>query len=257
MAVEAHRLRALRERVAALEGRGRTPRVFAFGDARVDGRLPGGGLPLGRWHEVAGEGLEAETAAAPAAFVARLSARLTAASGAARGEVVWVLQRQDLHPPGLAALGLRPVFVAVRGDVEALAAMEDALRTRGVAAVWGEVDRLGLTAGRRLQLACETHGATGFVLRRRLFGRTAAQVATGSATGSATRWRVASAPSDPGEAPGLGPARWRVALERAQGGRPGAWMMEADDEADRIRVVAELADHQPQAEARPHRRAAA
>lgn len=245
-----HTLRALRERLAALEGGKADRPIRPFGDRRVDGRLPRGGLPLGRWHELTGAGLEGETAAAPAAWGALVSAPL-----ARTGEVVWVLQRPDLHPPGLAALGLRPIFVRVRDDAGALAAMEDALRTRGVAAVWGEVGAVDLTAGRRLQLGCEVHGATGFVLRRRLWVQTAGRAAKGArgaaqgagtegGSASATRWRVSSAPSDPGEEPGLGPPRWRVVLERCQGGRPGAWLMEASHEADRIRVVAQLADHE-------------
>ncbi len=242
MSSRAQELRALRARVAALEGFRTTGRTLPFSDPRIDACFPSGGLPLGRWHELTGRGLEQETAAAPAAWGARLSSRLSG-----QGETVWILQRPDLHPPGLAALGLRPIFVRVRDDEEALGAMEDALRTRGVAAVWGEVEAVSLTAGRRLQLACETAGATGFVLRRRLWGRRG-KAETGSA--SATRWRVSAAPSDPGEEPGLGPPRWRVELERCQGGRPGAWLMEASDEADRIRVVSELADHEPAAEPR-------
>lgn len=234
-----HTLRALRERLAAIEGGGRKGRVLPFGDARVDGRLPGGGLPLGRWHEITGEGLEQETAAAPAAWSARLGSRLLASGDEGGGEAVWIGQSEDLHAPGLAALGLRPIFVLVRNDLEALAAAEDALRTKGVAAVWVEAAELDLTAGRRLQLACEAHGATGFLLRRRLWAR---RGGTESSTGSASRWRIAAAPSEPGALPGLGPARWRVELERAAGGRPGAWIMEMSDEADRIRVVSELAD---------------
>jgi protein ImuA len=227
-----HKLRALRERVAAIEGGGKTVRVQPFGDRRVDAHLPGGGLPLGRWHELAGAGMELETAAAPAAWSARLGARLA-------GEGVWILQCADLHPPGLAAIGVRPIFVQVKNDLEALAAAEDALRTKGVGAVWVEAAELDLTAGRRLQLACEAHGATGFVLRRRLWARRAGPEGS---TGSATRWRVTAAPSDPGGLPGLGPPRWRIELERVGGGRPGAWLMEANDEAaDRIRVVSELA----------------
>ncbi|MBW3559710.1 MAG: protein imuA [Proteobacteria bacterium] len=230
-----HRLRALRERLAAIEGGKRTGRVLPFGDGRVDACLPGGGLPRGRWHEITGEGLEQETAAAPAAWSARLGSRLLSDGG---GEAVWIGQSEDLHAPGLAALGLRPIFVLVRNDTEALAAAEDALRARGVAAVWAEVAGLDLTAGRRLQLACEAHGATGFVLRRRLWAHKGG-AETGA--GSASRWRIAAAPSNPGHLPGLGPARWRVWLERAAGGRPGAWIMEMGDEADRIRVVSELA----------------
>ena len=235
-------LQVLRSQVARIEGRsGPGAGVLPFGDGRVDRCLPGGGLPLGRWHELGGEGLERETGVSAAAFGARVSARL-----AVRGQVVWVLQRDDLHAPGLSALGLPPhrlIYVAVRDDAEALAAVEDALRTPGVAAAWGEIDRVGLTAGRRLQLACETHGATGFVLRRRLHGRRReADREEGSA--AATRWVVGPALSDPGEAPGLGAPRWRVRLERCRGGRGGEWIVEASDETRPVRVVAELADHQ-------------
>ncbi|MBS0331430.1 MAG: protein imuA, partial [Proteobacteria bacterium] len=95
------RLDALRARIAALET-GARPDVGAlpFGDARIDRCLPGGGLPLGRWHEVCAEGLETELCAAPAAFTA-----LSAAPLALRGEAVWVLRRDDLWAPGLAGLG--------------------------------------------------------------------------------------------------------------------------------------------------------
>jgi protein ImuA len=223
-------------------------KALSFGDARVDGRLLGGGLELGGWHEFAGEGLELETAAAPAVFAARLAAPL-----AARGEIVWVFRRDDLHPPGLASLGFpaqRLIQVCARDEAEALAVIEDALRTPGVAAVFGEAETVGLTAGRRLQLACERGSATGFVLRRRPYGGKPARL-TGSA--AATRWTIAPAPSEPapGE-PGLGSPRWRVALERCRGGRTGAWLMEAsevEDAAHPFRVVAELADRGLAAEA--------
>src|SRR5476649_912130 len=162
-------LATLRAEIAALErGVRPAPEVIAFGDRRIDGRLPGGGLALKSWHAFAGEGLDLETAAASAAFVARLAAPL-----ARRGELVWVLRRDDLYAPGLVGLGLpaeRLIQVCAPSEDEALAVMEDALRTPGVAAVVGEADEVDLVAGRRLQLACEQSQATGFVLRRRPFG---------------------------------------------------------------------------------------
>jgi protein ImuA len=131
----------------------------------------------------------------------------------------------------------------VRSDAQALAALEDALAAPGVAAAVGEIEDVDLTAGRRLQLACEAHGATGFVLRRRLFGRTVRAQAAGTA--AASRWKIAPAPSQPppGE-PGLGPLRWQAELERSRGGRTGAWLMERSDGAFPLRVVAELGDRQ-------------
>lgn len=236
---------AVRTRVAALETSGTAVcGVLAFGDARIDGALPGGGLPLGRWHEAVGEGVEIETAAAAGAFVTVVATPL-----AARGAVVWVMRRDDLHAPGLASLNFpaaQLIQVCVRDEAQALAALEDALGTAGVAAAVGEAGEVGLTAGRRLQLACEKHGATGFIIRRRPFGGTAKRGGGGSA--AATRWSVAAAPSRPapGE-PGLGEPCWRVELQRCRGGRPGQWLMEKSDGPYPLRVVAELGDRQLEA----------
>ncbi len=246
----AGRLAAMRAKIAAIEAGGRSDsESLPFGDDRIDGRLPGGGLPLGRWHEIVSSGLEVETAAAPAAFTALLATPL-----AARGEVVWVLRRDDLWAPGLAGLGFPPeklICVCARDEAEALSVMEDALATLGVAAVIGEAEAVDLTAGRRLQLACEKRGATGFLIRRRPFGGLAKREAGGSA--AATRWSVASAPSEPpaGEF-GLGAPRFRARLERCRGGRTGAWLFEAPDAYDLeardgthpLRLVAELGDRQ-------------
>ena len=248
-------LAVLKAKIAAVEAGGRGDcGVLPFGDGRIDGCLPGGGLPLGRWHEIGGAGLEVETAAAPTAFTALLATPL-----AKRGEVVWVQRRDDLWAPGLAGLGFpteRLIQVCARDEAEALAVMEDALATVGVAAVFGEVEAVDLTAGRRLQLACEKRGSTGFLIRRRPYGGTARRETTGSA--AATRWRIASAPSEPpaGEF-GLGAPRFRVDLERCRGGRTGAWLMEAaqafeagaydletNDGTHPLRLVAELGDRQ-------------
>jgi protein ImuA len=244
-------LAALRAEIAVLEPA--APRgVLPFGDARLDACLPGGGLALGRWHEFAGEGLDLETAAASAGFVARLAATpLHATRGIGTGELVWVLRRDDLHAPGLAGLGFpteRLIQVCARDDDEALGVLEDALRTPGVAAAFGEVSEVSLTAGRRLQLACEQGGATGLVLRRRPYGGEAKAEPGSAAT---TRWTIASAPSGSevgqgaSSAFGLGTPRWRVTLERCRGGRTGAWILEAweeDDAPHPFRLVADLAD---------------
>ena len=244
------KIAALRAKVAALESGGREDAgVLPFGDAALDGRLPGGGLALGRWHEIVSPGLETETAAAPAAFAALMAAPLAKA-----GEAVWVLRRDDLWAPGLAGLGFPPqrlIQVCARDEAETLAVMEDALATVGVTCVFGEVEAVDLTAGRRLQLACEKRGSTGFVIKRRPFGGTAKAEAAGSI--AATRWRVASAPSEPpvGEF-GLGAPRFAVELERCRGGRTGAWILQADqaysweagDVAHPLRLVADLGDRE-------------
>ncbi len=252
-------LQALRARIAALDpaSRDATRSRLSLGDARLDAAL-GGGLTLGRWHELIGEGLERETGAAAAAFAATLCAPL-----ARRGAVIWILRQDDLYAPGLWGLGFpstRLIQVRVRRDAEALAALEESLASPGVAAALAEVDRIDLVAGRRLHLACATHGSTGFVVRRRPFGDArrlqdpkAGRDESEASPGAATRWRLAPAPSSPPSgsllsglpdevASGLGPPRWRAVLDRAQGGRPGAWLVEHVDGAFPLRVVAELAD---------------
>jgi protein ImuA len=239
----------LKAEIARLErGNGRTDwGALPFGDPRIDVCMPYGGLQLGHWHEIGGDGMERETPAAATGFTAALAQR--AQRG---GAIVWALRRDDLHAPGLQAFGLDPdrlILVRIDKDEDVLLVLEDALRTRGVTAAIGEVDKIDLTAGRRLQLACEKSGATGFVLRRKLYG-TPSQQARTQAPAAATRWRIAAAPSQtqgPGQKPGLGPPRWAARLDRCRGGRTGAWIMEmhnaAGSQTSPIRVVAELADH--------------
>ena len=95
MTARAGVLGALRARVAAIETSSRLGRVLPLGDPRLDLNLSGGGLPLGRWHELTGEGLEAEDPAAVTGFAARLAAAISARDPAGDGdrgggETLWV-----------------------------------------------------------------------------------------------------------------------------------------------------------------------
>jgi protein ImuA len=214
--------------------------VLPFNDPRVDGCLPGDGLPLGQLHEIAAAGLDAETGALSAGFIAGLLTRI-----APRRPVFWIAPTSDLHPPGLLPYGFDPnrlVMVRPDKDADTLAAMEVALREGVAAAVVGEVGQFDRTASRRLQLACLRHGTTGFALRRWPYGHKGVDR---EATVAVTRWLIAPVPSArDGKEPGL--PRWHVALTHARGGRPGEWIMEASADATHpLRVVAALADHAP------------
>ncbi len=232
---------ALRSQIAAAHGGGRARApVLSLGDAGIDTAFQQGGLPLACWHEFGGEGMEVETCAAPAAFAARIAASL-----AAKGEVVWVLRRDDLYAPGLAHLGFpaeRLIQVCAVSESQALAVLEEALATPGVAAAVGEVETVSLIAGRRLQLACEKSGAAGLILHRRPYGGQRKSERPGSA--AASRWKITSAPSVPAAgSPGLGAARWDVELVRCRGGRQGAWTVEeAHHGPHPFRLVAPLGD---------------
>jgi len=225
-----------------------------FGLPAVDAVLPFGGLALGALHEVLGAGADEEDGAVAAAFAAALLARLTRRHD---GPVLWCLATGDLYAPGLAARGLAPECLIVarcRDDSDILWAMEEGLRSAALAAVLGEIGTLAPTAGRRLQLACEAGGVTGFVLRRwRTAGTAASQRGAPSAavtrwrvaaapSAAVTRWRVAAAPSRSIGEPGLGMPLWRVELVRCRGGAPAAWLMEESDATGHVALAAELAD---------------
>jgi len=146
------------------------------------------------------------------------------------------------------AHGLDParlVLVRAARDDAILWAVEEGLRAgpaAGLAAVVGEIGRLPMVAGRRLQLAAERSGVTALILRR---WRNAAEAAAerGRPGAALTRWRVSALPSAEiaGE-PGIGRPRWRVALLRARGGEPGVWGVEVADATGHVSISAELAD---------------
>lgn len=107
-------LESLRTRVRQIEGRHRrTATALPFGLAALDSRLPGGGLPCGALHEVAGGGNGAIDGAAAALFVAGIAART-------RGKVLWCLTRPDLFAPALSQAGLKSdrVIYLEGGDEE-------------------------------------------------------------------------------------------------------------------------------------------
>lgn len=210
-----------------------------IGIPAIDAALPGGGLVCGALHELCGIGPEVEHGAAAALLAAGLLARRP-------GPVLWVLGRRDLFAPALPQVGLaldRVLFV--EAGQSTLLAMEEGLRHSGLAGVVGELEgRLTLTASRRLQLAAEASGVTGFALRR---SNRFDDPALREPCAANTRWRIACMPSPPPlphapAVPGLGRAHWRLDLLRCRGGEPGSWMVEACDAQGGLDLVAALAD---------------
>lgn len=203
----------LRARLDALQVRRDGPAAVALGLAAIDRALPSGGLPRAALHEVVG----AETDSAAAGFCVALLTRL-----AAYGPVLWIASGRELYAPGLAALGLDParlLLVAASRRQDKLWALEEALRTPGLAAAVAELAIPDLTASRRLQLAAEAGGVTALLL-----GTRKADAPAPRASAARTRWHVAPVP---GAADGeLGPPRWRLTLEHCRGGTPAAWTVE-------------------------------
>lgn len=226
-------LAALRQQVVALENGGKEISILPFDVAAIDAGLPWGGLPLGALHEFEGAGAEGEDGAVAAAFLSGILARLSP-----ERPVLWCLNRADLYPPGLALHGLAPsrlILAQAVNDQDILWAMEEGLHNPALAAVVGETKALSVPASRRLQLAAETSGVTGFALRR--------QSTVTTASAAMTRWRITALPGSlvPGE-PGVGQPLWQVELLRCRGGVSVSWNMEACDATGHVAISAALAD---------------
>ncbi|WP_229426496.1 ImuA family protein [Microvirga alba] len=237
----------LRHRIERLEHGRRSRAVLPFGLAPIDRRLPGEGLALGALHELIEAGPGSEFAGAATLFVAGVVARL-------KGPVLWCLNRRDLFAPGFMNAGLHPdrvIYAETFRERDVLAVMEEGLREKGLAAVVGEVTRLGLTASRRLQLAAEASNVPAFVLRR--WWTVAEKELASLPSAAVTRWRISPHPSLALPTPGLGRVCWHVELLRCRGGEPHSWILEACNEKGRLALPSDLADRPDQT---PVRRAA-
>lgn len=226
-------------------------RTLSLGAAEVDRALPEGGLALGALHEVAGRHGDGAACGFLSALIARLSAQ-------SDGALLWCRRRDAhietgaLHAPGLAAFGLDParlILLSVKRDKDVLWAMREGLACPRLAAVVGEVGAVGavdLTASRRLQLAAEASGVSGFLLRE--------PEALGAPSAAVSRWHIRPAPSGPvpdfeveqsrGLARGFGPGRprWQIELMRCRGTVPSAWCVEWCHETGDFSVAAPLSD---------------
>lgn len=179
-----HTLSTLRAAIARMERGGagaERHESVPLGLAAIDDALPGGGLAAGAVHEVMGS--------AAGGFAAMLAGRFA-------GPALWCVMehaRTELYGPGLAAFGLdtrRLVVARCPSRQDMLWAMEEGLRDPALAVVVGEPDRaIALTASRRLQLAAETGGVTGLVLRH------GAEDGALSPSAVFSRWRAESLPA--------------------------------------------------------------
>jgi len=227
----------LREQVRRLErahsGQKIGRQAAPLGLPEIDQLLPDGGLLTGALHEIeAGPTRSGRVAAhdgAALAFTAFLLGRL------GPGTLLWCRQPSaaDALPyaPALTSWidPARLLMVMARREEDLFWAMEEGLRTSGIAAVVGETRAADPTAGRRLSLAAEKNGVPALLLRPQ----------PGPAQSvCATRWRVVSAPSRD-----LVP-RWQVELRRNRFGLPSAeetpsWLLEWNDETRRLAVVSQ------------------
>jgi len=173
-------------------------------------------LRTGRTHEVCGP--------SPLPFVFALSGQLGSSA-------MWIhedWQTQQINPAGFAAfIDPQNLLVAkAKNQTDVLAASEEALRSGAVSLVVMELTKpIGLTQGRRLQLAAKAGKSTGLCIIPEGMGSNAAE----------TRWRCASL-FDPADST---LQRWEITKNKS--GTLKAWDVKWDAQARRVIVVSEAA----------------
>lgn len=198
------------------------PGTFRTGLTLLDAAAPGGAFELGVVHEL----LYPHRGAPPRTVALFLA---VAAAKARAGPVVWSDPHATLYPPAVARAGLsldRLLILRPKSAADELWAATQCLRCQGVAVTIVEPARLNRVQARRLQLAAETGGGAGLLLRSE---RSAVDYA------AATRWLVRPEPSTgthgrvpdlpsnrsghTAGCPSVSVQRWRVELVHGHGGR--------------------------------------
>ena len=191
-----------------------------------------GGLALSELHEL--------TPSGPVHYGAALGFALALAAEAPSKEGAIIFVQQDfasLEAAALYGLGGAPFgidaerFLMVRAATpkDALWAMEEALKTRGITAVIGELAERGeaadLTATRRLSLAAQKGKSLALLLRQYPWPEPSA---------AATRWHVAGVSGPRDEFGGLGTTAFSLTLTKNRRGPCGHWIVQWDPHAKRF-----------------------
>jgi len=214
------------------------PRALGIHD--IDAAL-GGGLSCAALHDLSAAPVHLGAAAGFALALAALAPEKTK-------QTLWIatdfgmLETGALYGPGLDLIGLdteRLLAARVVRPVDALFAMEEALKCRALATVIAEINGdIDLTATRRLSLAAREGGALGVLLRHK---------PSDAPSAARTRWEVAAAPSVPDKFSGLGRTAFRLSLLRNRRGPCVTWTLTWDHHecvfsALSVGVAAEAAD---------------
>jgi protein ImuA len=190
--------------------------------------FPNNRFPLGAMHEFISE--NTENAAVTASFTATILSSLMANGGVA----LWIGTCDSIFPPALKSFGITPdkiIFIHLQKEKEILWVIEEALKCESLSAVIAQINNVSFTASRRLQLAVEQSGVTGFILRQNPHNiNTIACIA---------RWRITSLSSIADDMPGVGFPCWNVELLKVRNGKPSSWQIECV--AGRLRHVNRVA----------------
>lgn len=183
-----------------------------MGIGPIEDAFPGKVFPTGAVHEFISDCRE--DAAATSGFMIAILSQLLAKGG----RCIWISSGRTLFAPILAHFGIVPeqvLFIDLRYKSDIFWSIEEALKCTAITTVVAELPDLNFKESRRLQLAVEQSGVTGFLHRYR--PRVANTIAC------VARWQVMPLPSRVSGLPGIGTTRWSVALNKVRNGRPGSW----------------------------------
>lgn len=177
--------------------------------------FPGNVFPTGAVHEFIS--YEPTDAASTTGFITAITGKLMKDGGLC----LWVGSNRNVFPAGLNYFGLAPdrlVFINAPYPKDALWIIEEALKCEALTVVVSKVRELSFTDSRRLQLAVEHSGVTGFIHRHCPRGE--------NAVACTTRWKISTLPSLSRDTlPGVGQSAWDVQLLKVRNGRPNAWQV--------------------------------
>jgi protein ImuA len=211
-------------------------KAFLTGLGALDAVAPGGGFAFGAVHELIGEDERLPM------FVAAYLARCAIGEN---GNVAWCDPHHRLYPPAAAAVGLpleRLYWVRPTKPADVTWAIGECLRCRGVSVTVAQPGKLSRIEARRLQLAAETGGGVGLLLR--------SSAAASGEFAAATRWLVRSIPGE------RTVQRWMLQLIHGHGGRVGQGViLEANRETRHVCAFAAVGDRSVEKEVARRRHA--
>ena len=195
--------------------------IVPFGISEIDDFLSGNGLMLGKVHEVLGDLHFRLGNVSSIGFVVALLVRISEQTGTNK-EILWCVKNKNIARGNLSASGLnwlglnsnRIIQVNALSEVDMLWAIEEGLRCSGIMAVVAELDepRKGTASEtsifwRKLQLAAEKNGVTGFMLRPN------AKNINSISFVAETRWRISPCLTQDWR------PKWNLQLLKARNGR--------------------------------------
>ena len=195
--------------------------IVPFGVSEIDDFLSGHGLMLGKVHEVLGDLHFRLGNVSSIGFVVALLIRISEQTGTNK-RILWCVKNENIIRGNLSASGLnwlglnsnRIIQVNTPSEADMLWAIEEGLRCPGVMAVVAELGepRKGATSEtsifwRKLQLAAEKNGVTGFILRPN------AKNISSISSIAETRWRISPCLTRDWR------PKWNLQLLKARNGR--------------------------------------